>query len=146
MRIARGVLLALLAVSLGGPLAGCESMENFQFWDTKKKLPGERKPVFPAGVPGVEQGIPPELVKGYQEQPAVDPAAQAAQETADKVQPKKPQKAEAKPKPKPKVAKVAPPASAPEQAQPAAQAGWPAQQPPPPPQAQQQPAPWPTAR
>ncbi len=28
------------------------------FLDTKKKLPGERKPVFPDGVPGLEQGVP----------------------------------------------------------------------------------------
>ena len=28
------------------------------FLDTKKKLPGERKPVFPEGVPGLEQGVP----------------------------------------------------------------------------------------
>ena len=150
MRMARGVLLALLVVSLGGALAGCDSLETFQFWDTKKKLPGDRKPVFPSGVPGVEQGIPPELMKGYQEpqQPVLDPAAQAAQETADKA--KKPE-AKARPKPKPKVAKVAQPtrAPAPQPQQPDTQAGggWPAQQPPPPPpQAQQQPAPWPTAR
>ena len=34
------------------------------FLDTKKKLPGERKPVFPDGVPGLEQGVPKELYKG----------------------------------------------------------------------------------
>ena len=34
------------------------------FLDTKKKLPGERKPVFPEGVPGLEQGVPKELYKG----------------------------------------------------------------------------------
>ena len=32
----------------------------------KKKLPGERKDVFPGGVPGVSQGIPPEYMKGNQ--------------------------------------------------------------------------------
>src|SRR5262249_52842488 len=36
----------------------------------KKKLPGDRKPVFPEGVPGVAQGVPPELVKGNQPPPA----------------------------------------------------------------------------
>ena len=36
--------------------------------DTKKKLPGERKPVFPEGVPGLEQGVPKELYKGNVEQ------------------------------------------------------------------------------
>ena len=35
-------------------------------FDNKKPLPGERRAVFPEGVPGVPQGVPPELVKGYQ--------------------------------------------------------------------------------
>jgi hypothetical protein len=33
----------------------------------KKKLPGERHEVFPNGVPGVSQGIPPEYLKGNQQ-------------------------------------------------------------------------------
>src|SRR5262249_11658054 len=39
----------------------------------KKKLPGERKELFPGGVPGVTQGIPSEFIKGNQ------PPADAAQ-------------------------------------------------------------------
>ncbi len=35
----------------------------------KKKLPGERKDLFPGGVPGVTQGIPPEYMKGNQPPP-----------------------------------------------------------------------------
>ena len=38
------------------------------FLDTKKKLPGERKPVFPDGVPGLEQGVPKDLYKGSRQQ------------------------------------------------------------------------------
>src|SRR5436305_12449480 len=91
MRGARGVALMLLLLPLGGMLAGCDTLENFQIFDTKKKLPGERQPVFPNGVPGVTQGIPPELVKGYQEQPTPDPAAAAAAATAEKIEPPKPQ-------------------------------------------------------
>ena len=34
--------------------------------DDKKKLPGDRKPLFPEGVPGVTQGVPPEYFKGNQ--------------------------------------------------------------------------------
>jgi outer membrane biosynthesis protein TonB len=147
MRAMRSALLTVALFALGGALAGCESMENFQFWDTKKKLPGDRKPVFPEGVPGIEQGIPPELVKGYQEpQQPPDPAAQAAQETAEKADTKK---VEAKPKPKPKPRTAA----APQQAQPAQQQpqpqqtqapqqGWPGSQP----QAQQQTGGWPSQR
>jgi hypothetical protein len=146
MGVIRGITLTLLLVSFGGALGGCETLENFQFWDTKTKLPGDRKPVFPEGVPGVTQGIPPELMKGYQEpQQQVDPAAAAAQQGAEK--------AESKPEPKPKarphkVAQPRPAAAAqpqPQQAQQPPQqapAPWPGQQP----QAQQQQPAWPTAR
>ena len=30
---------------------------------TKKKLAGERKPIFPEGVPGLERGVPAELMR-----------------------------------------------------------------------------------
>jgi hypothetical protein len=132
MRGVRGVALWLLLLPLGGLLAGCDSMDTFSIFDTKKKLPGERHPVFPNGVPGVTQGIPPELVKGYQEQPTPDPAAAAAAATAEKIEPPKPQP---KPKPKPKPHTAAAPQTAaqpPQQQQTApqpAQAGWPSQQP-----------------
>jgi len=141
MRIARGLMLTLLLLPFGGLLAGCESLENFQIWDTKKKLPGVREPVFPAGVPGVQQGIPPELVKGYKEPEGTvaNPAAVAAQESAEKIEPK----AETKQPPKPH--KVAKPKAHPvqQQAQPQqAQQTWPAQQQAQPP-AQQTGTPWP---
>ena len=155
MGVIRGITLTFLLVSFGGALAGCESIENFQFWDTKTKLAGQRKPVFPDGVPGVTQGIPPELMKGYQEpQQQVDPAAAAAQQGAEKAEPK-PEKA------KPKPRKVAQPRPAPvaQQPQQQPQGQWPAQQQPQQPsqqapgqwpgqqpQAQQQQPSWPTAR
>ena len=44
------------------------------FLDTKKKLPGERKPVFPEGVPGLEQGVPKDLYKGARQE-QIDPNA-----------------------------------------------------------------------
>ena len=37
---------------------------NSDIFVTKKKLPGERQPVFPEGMPGVPQGVPAELIKG----------------------------------------------------------------------------------
>jgi hypothetical protein len=58
-------------VALGLSLSACEYLENLM--DTKKPLPGERKPVFADGVPGVPQGVPPELVRGYQAPPASQP-------------------------------------------------------------------------
>ena len=44
MGVMRGITLTFLLVSFGGALAGCESMENFQFWDTKTKLAGYKCP------------------------------------------------------------------------------------------------------
>jgi hypothetical protein len=112
---------ATLAAALALPLAGCESFDITNLIpDSKKKLPGERKDVFPGGVPGVAQGVPPELVKGYQ----APPETAAAPEPEQKPEPEKQQAAKPKPKPKPK------PTVAPEyQQQGQAQQGqWPGQQ------------------
>src|SRR4051812_1505978 len=86
-------LLTLLLVTLGLSLGGCESIE--EWFSNKKPLPGERKAVFPEGVPGVPHGVPPELVKGYQ------PPMQPEPEPVPVVQ--------EKPKPKPKPRRVAAP-------------------------------------
>lgn len=124
---ARSIRAIVLCAVLAVPLAGCESFDPTMLTDfipdSKKKLPGERKDVFPQGVPGVVQGIPPDLVKGNQ--PPPDAAVIAA--------PEEPVEEKPKPKPKPRTAsnRSRPPASvAPEQpqqqqqAQP--QAAWPA--------------------
>ncbi len=92
--------LVIGALALGLMLGGCETFDptdmfSSDIFGTKKKLPGERKPVFPEGTPGVPQGVPPDLVKGYQQQTEQEaPPSQAAVE---------PEKPKAKPKPKPKV-------------------------------------------
>ena len=103
-RFAR-VALTASVLSAGTLLASCGTFDpssfdptaifDMEIFNTKKKLPGERKPVFPEGTPGVSQGVPQELVKGYQEPGAEAKEAQAAAP--------KPPPAEAKPKPKPKV-------------------------------------------
>ncbi len=71
MRRPQRLIAAAVLIAFSGALAGCSSgFGNFDpsdlldFLDTKKKLPGERKPVFPDGVPGLEQGVPKELYKG----------------------------------------------------------------------------------
>jgi hypothetical protein len=70
MRRLQRLIAASVLVALSSALAGCGSMGNFDpsdlldFLDTKKKLPGDRKPVFPEGVPGLEQGVPKDLYKG----------------------------------------------------------------------------------
>jgi len=72
------VMLATFVLSTGLMLAGCEDTKLMEMFDGKKKLPGDRRPVFPEGVPGVQQGVPPELMKGYRspEQLSQTPADQ----------------------------------------------------------------------
>jgi hypothetical protein len=166
------MLLVGLLLGTGLSLGACDSLDNLtNMLDTKKRLPGDRRPVFPDGVPGVEMGVPPEMMKGYQEKqqaeqaqtPPGAPAAgqgaaglpqEAAQEPAEKPKPKK---VVTRPKPKPASSDTAQQASQPaaqaqtaawptQSAQPApaqATAPWPNQQPQ---QAQQAPAAWPTQR
>ena len=94
------------------------------WFGTDEKLPGERKPVFPEGVPGVSDGVPAELIKGHQQAavdeqpaPAAGPPASAKPAPAARAQP-------AKPKPQARTAstqQAQPRAAAP--AQPAQQSG-----------------------
>ena len=85
MRRPQRLIATAVLIALSGALAGCGSTGNFDpsdlldFLDTKKKLPGERKPVFPEGVPGLEQGVPKDLYKGARQ--VDDPNAQAAAAT-----------------------------------------------------------------
>jgi len=68
-RLVAAVVLAAMSVTLVGCGGGAFDPTDMMDWfDTKKKIPGERKPVFPEGVPGVEQGVPRELYKGAQQQ------------------------------------------------------------------------------
>ena len=67
------IVLMVGLVALAPVLAGCENFDldklDVFHLNEKKKLPGERHPVFPAGVPGVTQGVPPEYLKGNQPPP-----------------------------------------------------------------------------
>jgi hypothetical protein len=109
-RLARTLTVAS-ALSLVLLLSNCSSFDPTDILDNvfaaqKKPLPGERKPLFPSGTPGVSQGLPPELVKGYQPPPVTD-ATQDAQDAPAAPAPTKP-----KPKPKPKVAAAPDPSRA----------------------------------
>jgi hypothetical protein len=53
---------------LRGGMGSFDPSDLLDFLDTKKKLPGERKPVFPEGVPGLEQGVPKDLYKGSRQE------------------------------------------------------------------------------
>ena len=74
MRRPQRLIATAVLIALSGALAGCGSTAGFDpsdlldFLDTKKKLPGDRKPVFP-------EGVPKDLYKGARQD---DPNAQAA--------------------------------------------------------------------
>src|SRR6266436_812491 len=85
MRLTQRLIAACVLMAFSGALAGCGSMgggfdptDLLDFLDTKKKLPGERKPVFPDGVPGLEQGVPKELYKGSRQEQIDQQTAAAA--------------------------------------------------------------------
>jgi outer membrane biosynthesis protein TonB len=94
---AGAVLLVLAACTPGGQFDPTTLLQNDMF-DSKKKINGQREPVFPSGVPGTTTGVPPDLVKGYQPPPEQTDAA-SADSAGAQPPPEKP-----KPKPKPKVA------------------------------------------
>ncbi|MBN9048032.1 MAG: hypothetical protein J0H78_01140 [Rhizobiales bacterium] len=135
------VILILSLLSLGPALSACadfdpDKLDIFGI-NEKKKLPGERRPVFPEGVPGVTQGVPPDLVKGYQ--PPAEPEPQAAPVVAEKPKPR-PRRVTRTPKRAPAQVTVQP-------TQPQQQQGgttpWPDA--PAAPRQAQQPAPWPSS-
>jgi hypothetical protein len=85
MRRLQRLIAASVLIVLSGAVAGCSSgisswdpMDMLDWIDTKKKLPGDRKPVFPEGVPGLEQGVPKSLYKGASQQEIDRQNAQAA--------------------------------------------------------------------
>jgi hypothetical protein len=97
------LVLVLGACTQGGQFDPTELLSGDALTG-KKKLQGDREPLFPQGVPGAETGVPPDLVKGYQ--PAPEQAVAAGNNdpaTNPGAAAEKP-KAAAKPKPKPKVA------------------------------------------
>ena len=165
MRRITSLALVAALLAIAPVLAGCEDMDNVDLdkldvfgLNKKKPLPGERHDVFPGGVPGVTQGIPPEYMKAnVEKQQAADAAAAAeaqkeeAAKTAADEQKKaaaaeEAEKPKAKPKPKRKVvrAPAKPPTQVtiqPTRAQPGQPAPWPGsnqQQQPPQQQPQQQ--------
>src|SRR4029077_5038485 len=120
MRRLQRLIAASVLVALSGALAGCGSSVNsfdpmdwFDWIDTKKKVAGDRKPVFPDGVPGLEQGVPKSLYRGAQ-QDADQQNAQAAAAAAQPAEDTKPKRS-AKSKTKQPAAANAEPAATPEE-------------------------------
>jgi hypothetical protein len=153
------MLTALVVV--GPVLTGCsdfdpDKLDVFNL-NQKKKLPGERRELFPGGVPGVAQGVPPEYMKGYQPPPETadtlqaPPGSEAATgadlkktasaEPAEEAGPKPKAKPKAKPRPRTASRPAAKPAGEAQQQQQQLEP-WPGQQPQQAQQAQQ--SPWPT--
>jgi len=93
------LIAATVLIALSGALGGCASSSGWDpsdmldFLDNKKKLAGDRKPVFPEGVPGLEQGVPKEMYKGAQQQ---DPQNVDAATTATALPPEPPRAAKSK--------------------------------------------------
>jgi hypothetical protein len=133
----RVILLAAFA-AFASTLSACSNFDLDKLdvfgLNEKKKLPGERKEMFPGGVPGVTQGIPPEYVKGNQPLPDTvqAPATESGSPAAAAAEPAK-KSAAVEPEPQPKPKRKPKPRVV---AQPPAQGA-------PQPAAQQQPAPWP---
>ena len=75
--VALVLLLAVAGCTKAGQFDPTEAF-NSDVFDTKKKLKGDRIPVFPDGVPGATTGVPPDLVKGYQQPPDQPTDADAA--------------------------------------------------------------------
>jgi hypothetical protein len=94
MRRSQRLIAASVLIALSSALAGCggggissfDPSDLLDFLDTKKKLPGERKPVFPEGVPGLEQGVPRELYKGSRQEQIDQQNAQTAAAAAAPVE------------------------------------------------------------
>jgi len=115
MRRTPRLIAAAVLIAFTGVLGGCSSFDPsdmLDFLDTKKKLPGDRKPVFPEGVPGLEQGVPREMYKGAQ-QPDPNTPAVAALPAEPPPEPAHPAKGAKGKKTKQPAAAAAAPAEAP---------------------------------
>lgn len=134
MRAFQRAAMLLLLGAFGLALTACadfdlDKLDVFHLSE-KKKLPGERKELFPEGVPGVSQGIPPEYMKGNQPPPETAQTLPADQPKPAVEPDKKTAAVETEPESKPKPKRKAKPRTA-------------SQQPAPQTTSQQQPAPWP---
>ncbi|HEY0909998.1 MAG TPA: hypothetical protein VGD75_07170, partial [Bradyrhizobium sp.] len=120
MRLSQRLIAAAVLIAISGALAGCggggissfDPSDMLDWLDTKKKLQGDRKPVFPEGVPGLEQGVPKDLYKGSAQERLDQQNAQAAAAAAPPPEPAA----------KPKGRKTKPPATANTAQEPAAAA------------------------
>ncbi|HRF07391.1 MAG TPA: hypothetical protein PL193_01920 [Xanthobacteraceae bacterium] len=80
-KTARFLRLAVFLAPLSLSLAACETLDNLNpFEDKKTPLSGDRRSLFPDGVPGVERNAPPQQPTNSNIQiPAQQPEAQTQQ-------------------------------------------------------------------
>jgi len=86
MRVIQRIVSVALLGALAILISGCAALNTpsfdptdwLDFLDSKKRAVGTRHPVFPEGVPGVAQGVPPDLLKGTPEHQAALAAADPA--------------------------------------------------------------------
>jgi hypothetical protein len=142
MRLVYRIALLAAFAAVTSALTACSDFDPDKLdvfgLNEKKKLPGDRKELFPQGVPGVTQGIPPEYMKGNQPAPdtalAPPPGQTAAAEPEQKPKPKRAPKprtvsqpAQVTIQPAPQQQPPAWPQQAQQPAQQQTQAPWPAQ-------------------
>lgn len=96
-KLNRTLRAALVLAPLGLGLAACETLENMNPFDEQKKpLTGDRRSVFPQGVPGVQYSAPPtqpsnsNIAVGPQDAPNNNPDAQNSNAPAPRGQPQSP--------------------------------------------------------
>jgi hypothetical protein len=115
MRRPQRLISFALVAALSGALGGCGSVSGWDpsdlldFLDTKKKLPGDRKPVFPEGVPGLEQGVPKNLYRGSAQEQIDQQNAATAEPAPPPQQPEPKAKRAAKKSSRPAAVSAAPP-------------------------------------
>ena len=101
-------LVSGLALGGANPSTRSTSCRNSTSWARRRsRWSAIAAPVFPEGVPGVAQGVPPELVKGYQPPPETPPPVVAAKPEKSKPKPKKTVAVQRKPRPQPQAAATA---------------------------------------
>ena len=94
---------ALLVLSLALALSACETMDKMNpFREKETPLPGDRKPLFPEGVPGVQCGAPPQQPTNSNIPINAPAAGDQQQSQQQQMQPQQPQQARAaQPAPQP---------------------------------------------
>ena len=72
------LVLAVVVLAAGPVLSACDSLDSLELFDSKKKIAGERREVFPDGVPGVTKPAPQRTASKPAPKPQTQPDPPAA--------------------------------------------------------------------